>query len=93
MADYAVQSFRIEFVIPFIHCDQPLLDQPEKCLIDLTSAAQFLLNEADQQTPIVIIRGAEIEFTENPQTTTEMSPEECLYMNIFSKYLLKKDKK
>ena len=60
---------------------------------DLTSAAQFLLNEADQRTPIVIIRGAEIEFTDHPQTTTEMSPEECLYMNIFSKYLLKKRKK
>ena len=57
---------------------------------DLTSAAQFLLNEADQQTPIVIIRGADIEFTENPQRTTEMAPEECLYMNIFSKYLQRK---
>lgn len=30
--------------------------------------AQFLLNEADQQTPIVIILGAtSVEFTENPQ--------------------------
>ena len=57
---------------------------------DLTSAAQFLLSEADQQTPVVIIRGSNIEFTENPQLTTEMPPEECLYMNIFSKYLLKK---
>ncbi len=60
---------------------------------DLTSAAQFLLNEADEQTPIVIIRGADIKFTENPQTTPEMSPEECLYMNLFSKYLLKKRNK
>ena len=60
---------------------------------DLASAAQFLLNEADQQTPIVIIRGANVEFTENPKFTTEMPPEECLYMNIFSKYLLKKNKK
>jgi coenzyme F420-0:L-glutamate ligase/coenzyme F420-1:gamma-L-glutamate ligase len=59
---------------------------------DLTSAAQFLLNEADQQTPIVIIRGAEIQFTETPQTTTEMPPEECLYMNLFSQYLLKQKK-
>lgn len=57
---------------------------------DLTSAAQFLLNEGAQQTPIVIIRGCNIEFTENPKLTTEMPPEECLYMNIFSKYLLKK---
>ncbi|MHA1149794.1 MAG: coenzyme F420-0:L-glutamate ligase [Promethearchaeota archaeon] len=60
---------------------------------DLTSAAQFLLNEGDQQTPVVIIRGANVKFTEKPQMTTEMAPEECLYMNIFSKYLLKKQEK
>jgi len=57
---------------------------------DLASAAQFLLSEADQQTPVVIIRDSKVEFTENPQQTPEMSPEECLYMNIFSKYLLEK---
>jgi len=57
---------------------------------DLTSAAQFLLSEADQQTPVVIIRGSNVEFTENPKTTPEMAPEECLYMNIFSRYLLEK---
>jgi coenzyme F420-0:L-glutamate ligase/coenzyme F420-1:gamma-L-glutamate ligase len=56
---------------------------------DLTSAAQFLLSEADQQTPVVIIRGSNVDFTENPQLTPEMAPEECLYMNIFSKYLLR----
>jgi len=59
---------------------------------DLASAAQFLLSEADQQTPVVIIRGSNVEFTENPTTVPEMSPEECLYMNIFSKYFLKKQK-
>ncbi|MFX0105734.1 MAG: coenzyme F420-0:L-glutamate ligase [Candidatus Hodarchaeota archaeon] len=57
---------------------------------DLVSAAQFLLGEADNQTPVVIIRGCNVEFTENPKTTPEMAPEECLYMNIFSKYLLKR---
>jgi coenzyme F420-0:L-glutamate ligase/coenzyme F420-1:gamma-L-glutamate ligase len=57
---------------------------------DLTSAAQFLLSEADKQTPVVIIRGSKVKFTESPKTTPEMPPEECLYMNIFSKYLLKK---
>ncbi|MFX1363680.1 MAG: coenzyme F420-0:L-glutamate ligase [Promethearchaeota archaeon] len=57
---------------------------------DLASAAQFLLSEADQQTPVVIIRNSSVVFTDNPQLTPEMSPEECLYMNIFSKYLLKK---
>ncbi|MHA2280789.1 MAG: coenzyme F420-0:L-glutamate ligase [Promethearchaeota archaeon] len=57
---------------------------------DLTSAAQFLLSEADQQTPVVIIRDSNVEFTDNPKTTPDMAPEKCLYMNIFSKYLLKK---
>jgi len=56
---------------------------------DLASAAQFLLSEADQRTPVVIIRGSNVEFTENPVSTPEMAPEKCLYMNIFSKYLLK----
>ena len=51
---------------------------------DLTSAAQFLLNEADQQTPVVIIRGVNVEFTDNPQMTTEISMEEDLYLTIFS---------
>jgi coenzyme F420-0:L-glutamate ligase len=59
---------------------------------DLTSAAQFLLSEADQQTPVVIIRETDVEFTENPKMTPEMAPEACLYMNIFSKYLLKQKK-
>ncbi|MHA1985587.1 MAG: coenzyme F420-0:L-glutamate ligase [Promethearchaeota archaeon] len=59
---------------------------------DLTSAAQFLLSEANQQTPVVIIRESNVEFTENPKTTPEMAPEKCLYMNIFSKYLIEKKK-
>ena len=59
---------------------------------DLTGAVQFLLSEADQQTPVVIIRGANVTFTETPKFTPEMPPEECLYMNIFSKYLLEKKK-
>jgi len=54
---------------------------------DLSSAAQFLLSEADQRTPVVIIRDSNVEFTEHPVSTPEMAPEECLYMNIFSKYL------
>jgi len=57
---------------------------------DLASAAQFLLSEADKRTPVVIIRDSNVEFTEHPESTPEMAPEECLYMNIFSKYLLKK---
>lgn len=59
---------------------------------DLVSAAQFLIGETNAQTPIAIIRGANVEFTENPKLVTEMPPEECLYMNIFSKYLLRTHK-
>lgn len=58
---------------------------------DLASAAQFLLSEANQQTPVVVIRGAKVKFTDNPILTPEMAPEECLYMNIFSRYLLRKE--
>ncbi|MHA1669598.1 MAG: coenzyme F420-0:L-glutamate ligase [Promethearchaeota archaeon] len=60
---------------------------------DLASAAQFLLSEAAKQTPVVVIRGTKVKFTDNPILTPEMAPEECLYMNIFSKYLLMKNKK
>ncbi|MHA2288087.1 MAG: coenzyme F420-0:L-glutamate ligase [Promethearchaeota archaeon] len=56
---------------------------------DLASAAQFLLSEANQRTPVVIIRDSNVEFTENPLSTPEMAAEQCLYMNIFSRYLLK----
>ncbi|TXT65096.1 MAG: Coenzyme F420:L-glutamate ligase [Promethearchaeota archaeon] len=73
--------------------DRPLEITMRAVADDLTSAAQFLLGEANEQTPIVLIRGANVEFTEHPTLTTEMPPEECLYMNIFSKYLLKKQKK
>jgi len=54
---------------------------------DLASAAQFLLSEADQRTPVVLIRGSNVEFSENPLSTPEMEAEKCLYMNIFSKYI------
>jgi coenzyme F420-0:L-glutamate ligase len=73
--------------------DRPLKITMRAVADDLTSAAQFLLGEADEQTPLVVIRGAKVQFTDSPQISTELAPEECLYMNIFSKYLLKKDKK
>jgi len=60
---------------------------------DLASAAQFLLNETDQRTPVVIIRDSKVEFTDHPISTPEMAPEECLYMNIFSKYMQSIEKK
>jgi len=60
---------------------------------DLASAAQFLLGEANEQTPVVIIRGSKVDFTANPKFSTALEPEKCLYMNLFSKYLLRKKNK
>lgn len=60
---------------------------------DLVSAAQILLGEADEQTPIVLIKGAPVTFIEKPPGSMQMDPEECLYMNIFAQYLLKKNDK
>lgn len=60
---------------------------------DLASAAQFLLSEADQRTPVVVIRDSYAEFTDDPKSSPEMEAEKCLYMNIFSKYLQSLEKK
>jgi coenzyme F420-0:L-glutamate ligase/coenzyme F420-1:gamma-L-glutamate ligase len=60
---------------------------------NLVSAAQILLGEADEQTPIVIIKGAPVIFIDKPPSSMQMAPEECLYMNIFAQYLLKKNYK
>jgi coenzyme F420-0:L-glutamate ligase len=60
---------------------------------DLASAAQFLLSEADQRTPVVVIRDSNVEFSDDPRSTPEMEAEKCLYMNIFSKYLQSLEKK
>ncbi|MDI6859392.1 MAG: coenzyme F420-0:L-glutamate ligase [Methanocellales archaeon] len=54
---------------------------------DLVSAAQLLMGEADEQSPMVLIRGAPIEFTEEPQQEMNLSPEECMYMNVFQRRL------
>lgn len=60
---------------------------------DLVSAAQILMGEADEQTPIVIIKSAPVSFIDKPPISMRMDPEECLYMNIFAQYLLKKNGK
>ncbi len=55
---------------------------------NLASAAQLLLGEADEQVPLVIIRGAPVEFTKKkirPEKLT-ISRHECMYMAIFEKY-------
>ena len=54
-----------------------LFDRPLKITLravadDLASAAQFMLNEGNQQTPITIIRGSNVNFTDNPKLTPEL---------------------
>ncbi|MDD5446885.1 MAG: coenzyme F420-0:L-glutamate ligase [Methanocellales archaeon] len=50
---------------------------------DMVSAAQILMGEADEQSPMVLIRGAPIKFTEEPQQEMCLPPEECIYMSVF----------
>ena len=54
---------------------------------DLATAAQLFMGESNEQIPIVLIRGASVQLTEKPKYDFFMPAEECLYMNIFSKYL------
>ncbi len=49
---------------------------------DLASAAQLLLGEADEQIPAVIIKGIDINLTDNPRYQLEIPTDECLYMNF-----------
>jgi coenzyme F420-0:L-glutamate ligase len=50
---------------------------------DMVSASQILMGEADEQIPMVLIRGAPIKFTEELQQDMQLSPEECIYMKVF----------
>lgn len=53
---------------------------------DMASAAQLLMGEADEQTPAVLIRGAPVKLTKESAEKMNMSPEECLYMNVFASH-------
>lgn len=58
---------------------------------NLASAAQLLFGEADEQVPLVIMRGAPVKFTKiriHPKEMT-ISPKECMYMAIFNHYSTK----
>jgi coenzyme F420-0:L-glutamate ligase len=55
---------------------------------NLASAAQLLLGEANEQTPLVVIRGASVDFTSTivrPESLT-ISQNECMYLAIFGQY-------
>lgn len=52
---------------------------------DIVSAAELLMGEADEQTPIVLVRGAHVKFTDREIGKGEMlmPRDECLFMNVF----------
>jgi coenzyme F420-0:L-glutamate ligase len=52
---------------------------------DIVSAAELLMGEANEQTPVVIVRSAPIKFTVRDIKAEEMlmPREECLFMNVF----------
>lgn len=52
---------------------------------DMASAAQLIMGEADEQTPMVLIRGAPIKLSEKSSQKMNLSPEECVYMNVFGR--------
>lgn len=54
---------------------------------NLVSAAHLLFGEADEQVPVVLIRGANIKLTDKETQKMTMPADECLYMNILSDFL------
>jgi coenzyme F420-0:L-glutamate ligase/coenzyme F420-1:gamma-L-glutamate ligase len=52
---------------------------------DLSSAAETVIGEADEQTPIALIRNAPVTFTNRKIDVKEMimPRNECLFMNVF----------
>jgi len=51
---------------------------------DLASAAHLLMGETNEQTPVVLIRGAPVTFMEvADEEEMKITPEECVYMKSF----------
>jgi coenzyme F420-0:L-glutamate ligase len=45
----------------------------------LATAAQILMGETNEQTPAVIVRGANVTFAEKVKTSPKISPKRCMY--------------
>ncbi|MEX2702144.1 MAG: coenzyme F420-0:L-glutamate ligase [Candidatus Baldrarchaeota archaeon] len=68
---------------------KPLMITRRAIADNLASAAEILMGEAGEMVPAVLIRGAPITFTDYTINLESMliSPEECLYMSIFKKFV------
>lgn len=67
--------------------DRELIITERAIADDISSAAQLLMGESNQQIPIVIVRNIEVKFTDNDIAPTEMliDRNRCLFMNVFEK--------
>ncbi len=70
---------------------KPLMITRRAIADNLASAAEVLMGEAGEMIPAVLIRGAPVTFTDYTVNLESMliSPEECLYMSIFKKFIKK----
>lgn len=64
--------------------DKPLIITRMNIADDLAAAAHLLMGETTERTPIIIIRGAPIELTEEYDPNEVIIPKnECMYMRVF----------
>ncbi|MBA7502544.1 Bifunctional F420 biosynthesis protein FbiB [subsurface metagenome] len=47
----------------------------------LATAAQAVMGEAAEGVPVVVVRGAGVEFVEKPKRSPKISPKQCIYFN------------
>jgi len=52
---------------------------------DISSVAQLLLGETNEQTPVIIVKGVKIKITENPKESMFIPYDNCIFMNILRK--------
>lgn len=48
----------------------------------LSAAAQLIMGEADESTPVVIIRGTDAAFSDKPGESIKIPPDKCVYSRL-----------
>ena len=64
---------------------KPLLITRRATADNLVSAAQIIMGEADESTPVVLVRDAPVRFIEESEEIPTISRMECLYFACFDK--------
>ncbi|MDI6805530.1 MAG: coenzyme F420-0:L-glutamate ligase [Candidatus Bathyarchaeia archaeon] len=65
--------------------EKPIIITQHAVADDLASAAHFLMGEAAEKTPLVIIKGANVDFDEGVYGSEDMAmpQKECIFMSAF----------